>query len=169
MRSRPRVDSKRTPLRGAPISSQARPRPMAYPAKQEVEQPGKRARIPGRAPHLDPEDELQKVDRGAGEEEEQAAIQRPLRAPLPEEAEQGGRLQHGRHRHDGDDHAERHVRHVNALRAWAWRPASASFPNTRSGAIETDTNNNPMSAALAATLAVEEGLIRHWRHDSSKV
>jgi len=46
---------------------------------------------------------------------------------------------------------------VNALRAWAWRHDCASFQKTRSGAIETDTNNSPMSAALAATLAVKKG------------
>ena len=46
---------------------------------------------------------------------------------------------------------------VNALRAWACLTASASGPNTRSGAIETETNSKPISAALAATLAVKNG------------
>ena len=45
------------------------------------------------------------------------------------------------------------ARAVKALNACAWRTASASLPNTRSGAIDTATNKRPISAALAPELA----------------
>src|SRR5438874_10017263 len=43
-------------------------------AQQEVEQPGHCARARGRAPQLEPEDELRTINGGAREEEEQAAV-----------------------------------------------------------------------------------------------
>src|SRR5438552_18898429 len=49
------------------------------------------------------------------------------------------------------------VRAVNELRACAWRLDSAFSQKTRSGAIEIETKSSPMSAALAATLAVKNG------------
>ena len=49
------------------------------------------------------------------------------------------------------------ARAENALPAWACFLGSALSPNMRSGAIETDTNSRPMSAELAATLAVKNG------------
>jgi hypothetical protein len=49
------------------------------------------------------------------------------------------------------------VKAVNALSACAWRPDSAFSPKTRSGEIEIETNRRPISAALAATLAVKNG------------
>src|SRR2546428_1640122 len=48
------------------------------------------------------------------------------------------------------------ARAVKALRAWACRPESARPPNTRSGAIETDTKSRPRSAALACVLATRK-------------
>src|SRR5712692_849357 len=49
------------------------------------------------------------------------------------------------------------ARAEKALNACACLTASDVGPNTRSGAIETETNSKPMRAALAATLAVKNG------------
>ena len=52
------------------------------------------------------------------------------------------------------------ARAVKALNACAWRTASASLPNTRSGAIDTATNKRPISAALAPELARKK--VSNW-------